>query len=440
MQCQVILPVSSRNFLFANLWPRLRYDVFHRRTVVIHSPENLFLPNIDTCSKVTLRHEADTGGKMHQTPSVLLTNNKELIDLVEPIAAACGHPLLHHRSLDHAQPEWRNAPMVLIGADLAEACIGAVTPVRNDIIVIDWQSDNKSPLWPSAIQLGASGIIDLPEASDWLYDRFVRINAKATSAPVLAVTAGSGGVGASTLAAATATYTANCGKTTVLVDLDHTGGGVDDLVGLRHAAGWRWPALSHCSGVLDAPQLLPALPSRGHLHVLSHRPGESGYLTPDSVTAVIHAARLMADVVVLDLARTADPATTAAAHIASCGVLVVAPHRQGVAAASTVANRYGQLWSRLGTVHRQPGPNRAARSSASLSATDVNHALDLPQWGTLPHAPPLTARLQCGSMQLTRLARLNPQQRRTESAYRSLCALLWAQSDIESFSYSEVLP
>lgn len=377
---------------------------------------------------------------MRQTPSVLLTNNHELVDLVEPIAAASGHPLVHHRSLDQAQSEWGNAPVILIGADLAEACIGAVVPMRHNIIVIDWQSENKSPLWPSAIQLGASGIIDLPDASDWLYDRFVRINANATSAPVLAVVAGSGGVGASTLAAATATYTANCGKSTVLIDLDHTGGGVDNLVGLRHAPGWRWPALSHCSGVLDAPQLLPALPKRGQLHVLSHAPSESGHLTADSVSAVIHAARLMADVVVLDLPRTADSTTMAAAQFASCGVLVVAPHRQGVAAASNVAKTYGQLWSRLGTVHRQLGPNRVVRPGASLSAIDVNHTLDLPQWGTLPHAPPLVGRLHCGSMQLTRLARLNPHQRRTESAYRSLCALLWAQSDIESVSHLEVKP
>lgn len=369
---------------------------------------------------------------MRQTPSLLLTNNLELVNLVEPIAASCGHPLVHRRTLDAARPEWRTAPLILVGADLADTCVGAVAPTRQNVIVVDWPSDNKTPLWPSAIQLGASGIIDLPDASDWLCDRFIRINSNTTAAPVLAIAAGSGGIGASTLAAATATYAANCGKTTVLVDLDMNGGGADDIIGLRHAPGWRWPALANCSGVLDAPQLLPALPSRGHLHVLSRDPGESIEPSQESVCAVIHAARLVADVVILDLARKVDPTTSAAAQFANSGAIVVAPHRHGAAAAATVARTYGHHWAHLGTVHRQLPPHDITRPGATLSATDINESLDLPQWGTLPHAPPLINRLHCGSMRLGRIARFNVKKRRTESALRSLCALLWAHAEIDT--------
>ena len=61
---------------------------------------------------------------------------------------------------------------------------------------------------------------------------------------------GSGGVGASTLAAGLAFVAARSGRRTALVDLDPGGGGLDLLVGAERLDGWRWPRLVAARGHL----------------------------------------------------------------------------------------------------------------------------------------------------------------------------------------------
>ena len=57
--------------------------------------------------------------------------------------------------------------------------------------------------------------------------------------PVLAVVGGSGGVGASTFAAALATAAAPA----TLIDLDPVSGGIDVLLGIEDVPGARWSGL-----------------------------------------------------------------------------------------------------------------------------------------------------------------------------------------------------
>ncbi|MGZ4743893.1 MAG: P-loop NTPase [Oryzihumus sp.] len=69
-----------------------------------------------------------------------------------------------------------------------------------------------------------------------------------TAAHVIGVVGGSGGVGATVLAAALATRAAATGRTVACVDGDVLGGGLDVTFGLEQEPGLRWPDLAAALG------------------------------------------------------------------------------------------------------------------------------------------------------------------------------------------------
>lgn len=86
--------------------------------------------------------------------------------------------------------------------------------------------------------------------------------------PLVIVIGASGGLGASTWAAALArrlsTHLGEC----ILVDGDVRGGGLDMTCGTEHVPGLRWPDLARLRGAVSATRLVAALP-RGEVPVLS---------------------------------------------------------------------------------------------------------------------------------------------------------------------------
>lgn len=87
--------------------------------------------------------------------------------------------------------------------------------------------------------------------------------------PVVIITGASGGLGASTLAAVTATVLAKDGSP-VLVDAAFGSGGVDSTVAAEHLDGLRWCDLAEHEGQVDAARLRRALPE-GPVPVLAAR-------------------------------------------------------------------------------------------------------------------------------------------------------------------------
>ena len=83
--------------------------------------------------------------------------------------------------------------------------------------------------------------------------------------PLIAVTGGRGGGGASVFAAALA----QCAGEALLVDLDGCGGGIDLLMGGESAPGLRWPDLSVRAGRLNWTAVRDALPRCNGVTVLS---------------------------------------------------------------------------------------------------------------------------------------------------------------------------
>ncbi|KRE35058.1 hypothetical protein ASG73_17105 [Janibacter sp. Soil728] len=87
--------------------------------------------------------------------------------------------------------------------------------------------------------------------------------------PVVVITAASGGLGVSTLAAVTATVLARDSSPT-LVDGAFGAGGLDATVAAEHVEGLRWGDLAEHEGTVDAARLREALP-RGAVPTLAVR-------------------------------------------------------------------------------------------------------------------------------------------------------------------------
>lgn len=341
--------------------------------------------------------------------SLLVTADDRLAEEVVPLAAAAGHPLRRvHHPLD-AESAWMRAPMVLVGPDLAPECIACEFPGRDHLILcttMAWlgaDSADASMLWPLAIQMRAASVIALPDAHAWLTDLFTRTARDTEPAPVVATVAGHGGAGASTLALAAATSAARDGRRTVLIDLDHTGGGIDAAAGLASQPGWRWPSLTGGTGLLEPERLLDGLPRRGGLHVVGPDPRNPADVRADVFDQVLRAARLAADLVVVDLPRSRTDAGVRAATAARSVAVAIGPGDRSWEAARSVTAAYGLYNAHLGVVLR--GDARPRPSGVAWDGPLEADWSEPPVWGALPTDRRLPVLLRQGRVPRGRLAR-----------------------------------
>ena len=237
---------------------------------------------------------------------------------------------------------------------------------------------------------------------------------------VVAVLGGSGGAGASTLAAALAVTARRAGATVALVDADPLGGGLDLLLGAEQEPGLRWPDLGSLHGPVAARALTDALPSAGGVTLLSHtRPaagrgcgatGSAGArgpgvdtadigavdltvlgVPPAAMTSVLDALARRHDLVVVDLGRWIDVATQVVLRRAQRALLVVPAQVRAVAAAAQVARVVAPLTADLQAVVRGPSPT-------GLRARPLARLLGLPLAGTLRSEDRLSAASDRGGL------------------------------------------
>jgi hypothetical protein len=142
---------------------------------------------------------------------------------------------------------------------------------------------------------------------------------------VIAVLGGSGGVGASTFAAALA-WVAGA----ALIDLDDVGGGLDVRLGIEREPGARWSDLRLSGGRLDPRALVDGLPRWHGTPVLA-----VDCAAPHGVAPVL-AAAAAAGPVVLDLPRAPSPARAEALAASRLVVLIARASVAPLAAARAV--------------------------------------------------------------------------------------------------------
>lgn len=210
-----------------------------------------------------------------------------------------------------------------------------------------------------------------------------------TSALVIGVVAGSGGVGASVLSAALAVRAAAAGRRTACVDGDRLGGGLDVTFGLEQEPGLRWPDLADARGRVDGPQLVRRLPTVDDVALVSFDRTRACSPTGEAWTQVVSALRSCCDLVVLDLPRPGDALSGALTPLADALVLLAGDGVRPLAAASTaavaLAAEHEHLWLAL-----RSGPR------AGGLAESVGAALDLPVIAEVRHDPGLDADLLHG--------------------------------------------
>ena len=279
-------------------------------------------------------------------------------------------------ALDEVAARWREADVVLVSDRLAEAVAERALPHREGVFLV---GDDPAALAAWSAPLGAR-VISLPDGTGWL--GAILADGGTGKAPVVAVLGGSGGVGASTLAATLSCVAAERRGAAALVETDLVGGGIDLLLGAETSGGWRWPRLSGAQGQVG--DLRPYLPAVAGVSVVSMARGPVVDLTREPLAAIVGSLRRTHDLVVLDPGRALTLAARESIRLATRVVLVVQAGVRGVAAAREVvrAHQLQDAW--------------LAIRGKGLSAAVVAEALDLRVVAELPADPALARAAERG--------------------------------------------
>lgn len=307
-----------------------------------------------------------TPGASESRPLVVSADEVLLDDLLRLLAAAgCTAQLTSGGgALRRAH---RDAPVVLLGADVLTAAPVRSLPRRPGVLVV-LSCDPEPAVWAAAVDLGAERVVVLPRDEMWLVERV----ATAVRAPVrpgwLAVVGGCcGGAGASTLATALALATAPAATGGVLlVDGDGWGGGLDLLLGAERTQGLRWPELSGLRGRVAGSALVAALPEACGVPVLAASRDAPEEVSGEALAAVVTAARDVGHAVVLDLPCRSRPAEAVLADADLAVLLVPARLRAAAAARALLTGPEGRSgpWSAARVVTR-PVPGGLSRQEVA---------------------------------------------------------------------------
>jgi hypothetical protein len=186
---------------------------------------------------------------------LLISDVSAIRDAVAQVAAAASLDVVVRPTVDSAMEELARADVILLGEDIRE-----VLPRRLRPTMLVGMSASSSCSWQRASALAAERVVLLPEGSQWLAEYLSGLQDPVNGGLVVGVLGGCGGAGASTAAVLLAAHAARSGVSTLLVDGDAWGGGLEVTLGAERATGLRWPDLLHAVGMINAAQLAAALP------------------------------------------------------------------------------------------------------------------------------------------------------------------------------------
>jgi secretion/DNA translocation related CpaE-like protein len=308
-----------------------------------------------------------------QNRPLLLTTDTELLDELLGLAAAADVAVDVAVEPAPCRPQWTEAPLVLVGADVAQAVPAAGLRARPGVLLVARGSPTED-LTEVATVLGAEEVIGLPSGEAMLLDRLADVAEPAACARVIGVVGGRGGAGASVLGAGLALTAAARGPAW-LFDLDPLGGGTDAGLGAELRPGARWPDLAVLTGRLSPAALRAAVPVvHGVAVVATSHSAED--LAPAAVRTVVSAASRGAGIVVLDLPRHRTAARDEAIAALEDLVVVVPAEIRAVLAAGRVVRGLGATPAAPRVVVR--------RIRDGLPAREVLRGIGLPFAGELP--------------------------------------------------------
>lgn len=309
---------------------------------------------------------------------LLVSRDPALIETVLAAAAAVRVQPVVARDTESARRNWLSASTVLVGADLAATVAGLGLPPRRGVhlcgpdaeALLAWSVPLDAPVM---VLPGQTGFVSsLLAGRDENTDQGARI---------VRVVGGSGGVGATTLAAGLAQRAARRGQTVALAELDAAGGGIDLLFGAEQLPGWRWADLASASGHIG--ELASQLPSISGIDLVATN-REPGLPRQEAVQAVLASLGRSHELVVLDAGAQPDQGLA----LRAVTVLLVAAEVKSLIAARCKVINAG-LDDALVVVRTGPGRR--------LDATLVGETLGLPVIGSVPHDRRLPHLLEAGT-------------------------------------------
>jgi secretion/DNA translocation related CpaE-like protein len=320
-----------------------------------------------------------------QPRPLLLTADPELLDHLLGVAAAAGVAVDVAVEPTTCGPQWTEAPLVLLGSELATATAGRLG-TRAGVLIVT-RGSGTTELSSVADTVGAEDVICLQRGEADLSERLADATEAPVAAWVLGVVGGRGGAGASALAAGLALTAARQGPSW-LIDLDPLGGGADAGLGAELSPGARWSDLQTLTGRLSPRALRAALPEIAGVTVVAAGGHAFSELTPEAVRAVVSAAGRGGGTNVLDLGRHRTAARDVAIAAADELLLVVPAEVRAVIAGRRVVESLGSSGPRPRVVVRAvPG---------ALPSEEVARGLDLLLAGELPDEVAVRAAIQAG--------------------------------------------
>ncbi len=272
------------------------------------------------------------------TAPLFITRDDTLLDELLRLSAAAGiTPDVAHDGAA-ALRAWNAAPLVFLGADLADEVARTIPPRRAGVHVVAW-GPVPDELFRVALAVGAENVAELPRSGTWLTETLTDVGDPDRSRGlVLGVIGGSGGAGATTFACALGQLAARSGPS-VVIDADPMGPGLDRVLGLEDQDGVRWDALCRTTGRLSSRSLRDAVPRRAGLGVLTWHAGTAANLQPFAAREALSAAERGHDTVVLDLPRSVDPVVDELVARCERVLVLVVPTVAGVSSASRLCAR-----------------------------------------------------------------------------------------------------
>jgi secretion/DNA translocation related CpaE-like protein len=306
------------------------------------------------------------------------------------LAALAGTKCQLERDSASVRGAWRQASVVLVGADVVIALAAVGLPRRGRVLIVaDGQLEGAA--WQAALSIGAHRVVLLPDQESELVEELRGADrAEGSEGRVIGVLGGCGGVGVSTFASALA-ITASATSQAVVIDGDPLGGGLDVLLGAEAAAGLRWGDLIATRGRLDPASFSSALCRVGPTAVLAWGRGAPSAGEPAAVDAVVAAAKHAFETIVLDLPRSWGVVADRMLDAVDETILLVPAEVRPVAAASSLLAALGNRALTPRLVVRDAG-------GGSLSARDVGASLGLDVVATLRTDPSVRHAAQRGEV------------------------------------------
>ncbi|MGY2877160.1 secretion/DNA translocation related CpaE-like protein [Marmoricola sp. URHA0025 HA25] len=304
---------------------------------------------------------------------LLVTDDERLLADLVRLAAAAGVAPEVARASAPALRSWSSAPLVLVGGDRAADLARSRPPRRSRVHVVG-HDPLPDEVFRHALEVGAESVAVLPTSESWLVEVLTDVGDGGGSPGVtVGVVGGAGGVGTTVFAAALAQVCAGRGSTLV-IDADVLGAGMDRVLGLERVDGVRWDALMQATGRLSARSLREALPRKGALSVLTWPVDRASSLQAFAMREALSAARRGFATVVVDVPRHPDPVVDEILARCDHVLLVSTLTVPAVAAAARVARR---LPSGTGTGLVLRG------AAAGVSPREVSRLLGLPVVATM---------------------------------------------------------